>query len=351
MNKILVITDHESDLLSVMQNSGISTTVIPVNCDTPPAFSDFDALAVLGGCGDSPLIPSPPCHLIIEKMHAAGKPIFCEYVGSLLATRERGKESTARQRMVYKGDVLSPSGITDGDLFDGQSNDCLKYAPLGKSSRPILSYLEYISAHSHLEVSDEDHKAGKWALWWFDETMLISSIRISNFHRARFTPTEKWRALVGGIIEFLAGESVELSFPAPVVEHKKTTVKTPENAKETIARGIEWIKASGLLKADGRLGYDEGYSSSINARSGKQNKRRNVRADCTGEIGGALLFDGVINKNKESMDIARTLLDFNFNYMQIKDGEHKGMIRWSELAPSTSTFSSSGCMPSRSVSC
>ena len=332
MNKILVITDHESDLLSVMQNSGIPTTVIPVNCDTPPAFSDFDALAVLGGCGDSPLIPSPPCHLIIEKMHAAGKPIFCEYVGSLLATRERGKESTARQRMVYKGDVLSPSGITDGDLFDGQSNDCLKYAPLDKSSRPILSYLEYISAHSHLEVSDEDHKAGKWALWWFDETMLISSIRISNFHRARFTPTEKWRALVGGIIEFLAGESVELSFPAPVVEHKKTTLKTPDNAKETIARGIEWIKSSGLLKAGGRLGYDEGYSSSIDARSGKQGKRHNVRADCTGEIGGALLFDGVINKNQESMNVARALLDFNFNYMQIKDGEHKGMIRWSELA-------------------
>ena len=332
MNKILVITDHESDLLSLMQNSGISITVIPVNCDTPPDVSNFDALALLGGCCDSPLILSPPCHLIFEKMHAAGKPIFCEYVGSILAMRERGGENTSRQRMVYHADKLIPECVIDGDLFDGQSNDCLKFAPIGKTSRPILSYLEYICAHSNLKVSEEDHKAGKWALWWFDDSTLISSIRLSNFNKARFAPMDKWRAIIKSIVEFLAGERVDLSFSAPIVEHKATTVKSIDDAKSTIIRGIKWIKNAGLLKDGGRLGFDEGYSNRIDAKNGNQDMRRNVRADCTGEIGGALLFDGVINKNQESLTIGRTLLDFNFKYMQVKDGEHKGMIRWSELA-------------------
>lgn len=332
MNKILVITDHDSDLLDLFKKSGLDVTVMPVNCYTPPSVADFDALAVLGGCGNSPLIPSPPCHLILEKMHEEGKPIFCEFVGSILATRERGRDSTERQRMVYKASGFSTDDISDGDLFDGQSNECLRYAPLGKTSQPILSYVEPICAHSHLDVSDEDHKAGKWALWWFDDTMLISSIRMSNFHKARFAPSEKWRALVTSIVEFLAGERVELSFPAPVVTHKKTTVKATADTSETVARGIEWIKHSGLLKDGGKLGFDEGYSNKIDAKNGIQAMRKNVRADCTGEIGGALLFDGVINKNRESEAIARELLDFNLCYMQVKNGEHKGMIRWSELA-------------------
>ena len=285
MNKILIITDYESDLLSIMQNSGISATVIPVNCDTPPAVSDFDALAVLGGCGDSPLIPSPPTHLFIEKMHKAKKPVFCEYVGSILATRERGTESTARQRMVYRGDGFSAEGVEDGDLFDAQSNDCLKLAPLTPDSRPILSYLEYVCAHSHKDVTEEEHKAGKWALWWLDNSTLISSIRLANFHRARFAPTEKCQALITSIIEFLAGEKVTLRFPDPIVEYKKSTVASIDDVRHTVSRGIRWIKNAGLLKADGRLGYDEGYSNRICAKDGHQHKRQNVRADCTGEIG------------------------------------------------------------------
>ena len=332
MNKILVITDHESDLVAVMKESGLCVTVLPTKFTTPPSVSDFDALALLGGCCDSPLIPTPLCHLLLEKMHEAGKPVFCEFVGSILATRDRGNDSTARQRMVYRANGFSADGVCDGDLLDGQSNECIKYAPLGNNSRPILSYVEYLPAHSHLDVSEDEHKAGKWALWWFDGNMLISSIRLSSFHRARFAPTEKWRALITSIVEFLAGEKVNLHFPAPIVEYKRSTVRSSEDARDTVARGIKWIKSAGLLKEGGRLGYDEGYSSRIDAKSGEQSMRKNVRADCTGEIGGALLFDWLINKNAESETIAKALFDFNFRYMQVKDGEHKGMIRWSELA-------------------
>ena len=306
--------------------------MISSEISTRPLASAFDALCILGGTESSALIPSAPCHDLLDAMRKAGKPVFCEFVGSICATRSRGVESTARQRMVYRDNGFSADGVTDGDLFDGQSNDCLKFAPLTEDSRPILSYLEYICAHSNLSVTEDAHKAGKWALWWLDSNTLISSIRLCNFHRARFAPGEKWRAVISSIVEFLAGEKLMLSFPAPVVEHKKSTVTSTDDVKHTVAHGIEWIKSSGLLKDGGKRGYDEGYSNRISAKNGDQELRKNVRADCTGEIGGALLFDGLINKNPESEAIAKALFDFNFRWMQVKEGEHKGMIRWSELA-------------------
>ena len=332
MNKILVLTNKDSDFLTLLKENHLDVTVISTQNDTRPLTSEYDALCILGGCDSSSVILSPPCHDLLSDMRAAGKPIFCEFVGSICETRDRGTENTARQRMVYRSNGFSADGVADGDLFDAQCNECIKLAPLSKSSRPILSYVEYICAHSHIDVSEEEHKAGKWALWWFEDNMLISSIRLANFRRARFTPSEKWCAIISAIVEFLAGEKLSLSFPEPVVKHEKNTVSSIDDVEKTVTRGIEWIKKCGLLKNGGRLGFDEGYSSKISAQDGKQDLRKNVRADCTGEIGGALLLDGLINENDESLAIAKELFDFNFRWMQVKDGNHKGMIRWSELA-------------------
>ena len=332
MNKILVLSDHESDLLTLLCACDLNVLILSPEAAVCPSADDIDALCVLGGHLPSPLILSPQCHCLLDAMRKAGKPVFCEYVGSICQTRERGHASIARQRMVYREAGLNVPGVSDGDLLDGQSNDCLRFAPLGQSSRPILSYLEYVCAHTHTDVSEQTHRDGKWALWWLDDTTLVSSIRLCNFHRARFAPCDRWRSLIASIVELLAGERVELSFPAPIIEHRPVGVAVPEDVVGTVTRGIRWIKHSGLLKDGGRLGYDEGYSGGISARTGEQYKRKNVRADCTGEIGGALLLFGLVNGSHESTEIAKELFDFNFRYMQVKDGEHKGMIRWSELA-------------------
>ncbi|MBQ7344374.1 MAG: hypothetical protein IJW53_06420 [Clostridia bacterium] len=327
MNRILVIANNESDLLSLMRDNGLDITVIPSESATRPVASDYDALCILGGTESSALILSSPLHDLFDGMREAKKPVFCEFVGSFGPTRSRGSESTARQRMVYRSSGICAEGVSDGDLLDGQSNECLKLLPTGDSSRPILSYLEDVCAHTHTDISEDEHKAGKWALWRYDESLLVSSIRLANFHRARFAPSEKWRALIGAIVEFLAGERVELSFPAPIVTHDKNATR-----ECAVQRGIEWIKRSGLLKDGGRLGINEGYSNGISAKNGEHKLRVNVRADCNGEIGGALLFDEMINGNTSSGEIARELFDFNFRWMQVKDGEHRGMMRWCELA-------------------
>ena len=329
MNKILVIANNESDFLRLLLDNGLDVTVIRSESLTRPLTSDFDALCILGGTEKSALIPSSPLHDLFDSMREAKKPVFCEFVGSFGPTRKRGSESTARQRMVYRGGSISIPGVADGDLFDGQSNECLKLLPTGNNSRPILSYLEDVCAHIHTDISEDEHKAGRWALWWYDESMLVSSIRLANFHRARFAPSDKWRALITMVVEFLAGERLEISFPAPIVTHK-SLAKT--SVDEAIDKGIEWIKRSGLLKEGGRLGINEGYSNGICARDGEHKLRINVRADCNGEIGGALLFDEMINGNTQSGEIARELFRFNFDWMQVKEGKHKGMMRWCELA-------------------
>ena len=218
----------------------------------------------------------------------------------------------------------------DGDLLDGQSNDCIKYAPLDETQIPVLTYQEYVCAHSNIEMSAEKHREGTWALWWADNSTLVSSIRICNFRRARFMPSAKWEALLSSIVRFLAGENIDVQFDVPVCKHYATAVTATDDVKPAIALGLEWIMNAEILKNGGKGGAYEGFTNQIDARTGEHIKNKTIRADCTCEIGGALLFDSYLTGNAQSKQYADALFKFTFDWMQVKDGKHKGMLRWSE---------------------
>ena len=78
MNKILVVANGESDLLTLMKENNLDITVISSEISTRPLASAFDALCILGGTESSALIPSAPCHDLLDAMRKAGKPVFCE---------------------------------------------------------------------------------------------------------------------------------------------------------------------------------------------------------------------------------------------------------------------------------
>lgn len=327
MNNILVITDSESDFLSLMSKHckiNVKSTSEPI------ADGKYDALCILGGAEVSALSMSAPLHNFAEKMHSEGKPIFFEFVGALLLTRKSGNLNTARQRMVYRREGLECEYINDGDLFDGQDNDCIRYGNLFENSRPILTYKEHVCAHSNIEMSEEEHKNGTYALWWYDDKTLVSSIRLSNFHRARFAPRKRWQTLVSGIISFLAGEKIDLEFDTPAYTYNECKVTSAKDADEIIKRAVEWIEKSETLNNCGKGGAKEGFSNRILARTGEHSRNKNVRADCTNEIAGALMFNALINGCEKSKNIAEELFKFTFDNFQIKSGEHKGMLRWSE---------------------
>ncbi len=327
MNHILVVTNTESDLLSLLREH----CKITVKSFEDRFFGEeYDALCVLGGTESSAAAMPAHLHNFVEKMHADGKPCFFEFVGAVMLTRSKGALNTARQRMVYRTAGLDCEGISDGDLFDGQCNDCIKYGKVVDKATPILTYKEHICAHSKIELSEEEHRDGTFALWWYDEKTLISSIRLSNFHRARFAPRKRWQALISGIIAFVAGELVKVTFGEPIYSYKETKISSPQDAEEVIKMGIEWIENADMLKNGGHGGAREGFSNRISARDGKHSRNNNIRADCTNEIGGALMLHSVLTGEEKSRDEANALFDFTFENFQIKSGEHKGMLRWSE---------------------
>ena len=138
--------------------------------------------------------------------------------------------------------------------------------------------------------------------------------------------------LICSVVSFLAGEAIELEPLAPIVTFLERKVSCAADAFDTVRRGINWIKDAGILKNGGTDGAYEGFSNLISARDGTQTKATNVRTDCTMEIGGALLFDSLLTSNAESARAADALFDFAFEFLQVKEGEHRGMLRWSEAA-------------------
>ena len=327
MNRILVVANAESDLLSLIK-AACQVTVMSSEDDFSSV--ECDALCILGGTEGGGMALPAHLHNFVERIHDEGKPIFLEFVGALLLTRSSGSHSTARQRMVYRGAVLECDGVSDGDLFDGQSNDCLKYGRMIDKGTPILTYKEHVCAHTNIEMSAEEHRDGKFALWWYDDKTLVSSIRLANFHRARFAPRKKWQGLIRGIVSFLSGERADVEFAPMVYTYEEKRIGSASDADETVRRGIDWIERSDMLKCGGTRGAREGFSNRISAKTGVHSKNNNIRADCTNEIGGALIFDAMITGNTKSKKYADALFKFTFDSFQVKSGEHKGMLRWSE---------------------
>ena len=330
MNKILVVTDGRSDLVELLQDS-CDVTVAPLDAEDYDV-AGHDALCILAGDGDGALNPAAPLQARLCEARESGKPVFCEFLGSIGASRKKKAISTDRQRMVYSSHALALQGLSDGDLLDGQSNECIPYSRLPEGAAPILSYMEDACGHNKIDLDEGKHRDGNWALFMMDECTMISAIRICNFHRARFAPVEKWKNIITSIISFLAGEAVDVAFAPPVCTHEVATFECAKDTDIAVRRGLNWIEASDMLKNGGKGGAYEGYSNKICAKNGVQTKNVNVRADCTGEIGGALLFDHLLTGNEKSGKAADVLFDFNFKWMQVKSGAHKGMIRWSEAA-------------------
>ena len=330
MNRILVLTDGESDL-SLLLKEACNATVMPL--DTVCVDNEaFDSLCVLLGNNVYPTNLSAPLHDCMEKMRRAGKPVFCEFVGPIGGVRLRGTTNMVRQRMAYNAKGFPVDGLTNGDLFDGQSNECIKWLPKTEEQTPILTYQEYVCAHSNAEITEEQHREGFWALWWLDKNTMVSSIRLCNFRKARFAPRASWEALISAILSFLAGEKVTPTFAPPVCQFHTAKVTSVEDTKEAVKKGLAWIRNADMLKNEGKAGAYEGFTNQINAKTGEHTKNRTIRTDCTCEIGGALLFDALLTGNAQSKKTADDLFKFAVDWLQVKDGEHKGMFRWSEDA-------------------
>ena len=165
MNRILVVANRESDLLNLLKKH-CNVTVVRFDSD-PPASSDFDALCLLGGSEDRAITLCAPLHNLAYDMYEEGKPVFFEFIEAIFSIRPKGINNTAFQRMVYRAEHLECDGLSDGDLFDGQCNDCIHYRPIQECNKPILTYKQHVCAHSNIEITEEEHRDGIFAGFFY----------------------------------------------------------------------------------------------------------------------------------------------------------------------------------------
>ena len=219
MKKILVITGKESDFSHLLQRTFSNVTILPPETERfCPA--DFDALCILGGNQEEPLLLSPSLRVCVEEMRAMKKPVFSEFVRSIAYSYLENVVHTTHHRLVYCGKVMQIPGLREGDVLDTHCNDCIHYSFRNKQTHPVLALHNYVCAHSNIQMQEDEHKSGVWGLWCLDESTLICSFRLCNFRRARLAPRRAFEAVISAVFSFLAGERICVPFEAPVCTYR-----------------------------------------------------------------------------------------------------------------------------------
>ena len=336
MNRICILSREESDLSALLRQVCPNADRFSVEEALSVDFSAYDAFALLGGNEDDAQVLPPYLRCKLEAQRKAGKTFFVEYYCSFADYYAGDGVRKDCQRLVYRDWERKVEGLESGDFLDGHYNECCQFSFLPKDLRPILTYHEPINEHSHVELTDEEFSKGIPALWMADPSTMICGFRLCNFHRARLAPIHRWQSLIRHILCFLAGEKVSVEFPAPVCTFdREVEVHRPQDVLPAVRRGLEWFRGADIFLKEGRFGVREGLSHHISAKDGVQLRANGIRTDCAGETGGAFWLDWMITGNEESHQRFRSLEDFCFDYMQEKEGDHKGMLRWTASAWTT----------------
>ena len=331
MKTVLLISSPDNDLAALLLRTCPGTVLVSPNAYRLPEGC-FDAVCILGGDRDEALRLTAPVRQAIEELRAKGTPIFCEFSASVGQCYADAPREMTHHRMVYENEHFAAEGLSDGDVLDGHFNSCLAYHFVPKTAKQVLRYYDYVCAHDHVALTDEQKKAGLPALWFHDDNTLVCGFRLCNFRRARLAPRESFEAIIRGIIKFLTGEVRPITFDPPVCTHQAKIVKNAADTAEAIKRGLAWFYGAEMFREDGEMGVYEGFSHLIKAQNGEQLRARMIRTDCTAETGGAFLLDYMVNGTAESKAVFDKTDRFCFDYMQVKDGPHKDMIRWTESA-------------------
>ncbi len=319
MLQIAVITKAKSDF-SVCLEKICKVTYMEPDAVSEEILEAVDGICVLGGTEKNPLVFLPDARHALESQIAKGKKVFCEYVGSIRNSYTVRARDSRFLRLVYVGE----NPALYGRLMDDQCNTFTPSVYPEPGALPIMVYREHPGSHAKMELAETPEDTINYALWKNGENLIICNFRLCNFIKARFSPYKKWQTVVGELLFWLTGK-------AAVFEESYSFLPEKTELLSTAKTGISWFHDADMLVRDGRDGVLEGLTTEITP-DGHQRVAESVRADCAGEAALAFYTDYLLTKNEKSLQISDNLADFCFEKMQIQEGPHRGMIRWTTKA-------------------
>lgn len=209
-------------------------------------------------------------------------------------------------------------------------------------------------------------------LFFYKPNIFLSTTKLTNFISGRYSPKDTWQIIWKKILNWVSGGKIAPTLqwkPAVRPMYGQSNKLLKDFEKRAFDKGTEWYYKSkllvnpdfekqikntmekiketdgvGLLPPDnipignGKNGISEGYNTKI-YYDGSQKQRYTRRNDCIGESAMALSFDGVINHNEQSKNIAKNLLDYIYFISDFRKGprnnpEHPayGLLSWAENA-------------------
>ncbi|GGD60175.1 hypothetical protein [Paenibacillus nasutitermitis] len=335
-NTIGVITRHTSDFQDILMKAPVNLVVMKPNELTLHDLDAMDAIAVIGGTHEEPLIFLPRDRVVLEKQLKNGKRIFSEFCGSIGHLYFAPPVTTRFDRLIFCGEEGDIDGLLPGDLLEEQCNLRIKPHDIACSTnRPILQYAN-VKAHSHMEnIENLPGSISDRALWFDDpENLLVCNFRMADWVKTRFAPREKWRSVVDYIVSWLCGVPVKLERPDEAYHLRANDSSTPldQQVASSVAQSIAWFSDAQMLVNEGKDGVKEGLGTEIYP-GGKQRELAWIRADCTAETSLAFYMNYLRTGNDRDKEISDALISVCFDFMQYKDnGPLKGMLRWTEEA-------------------
>ena len=227
---------------------------------------------------------------------------------------------------------------------------------------PLLS-VGRVAGFDHLAFGPP--KVSYPLLWKESSTLWESSLPLSQFSKARYSPSKAWKSVLKGILGFVGNgrTDIELQWTAEVSPtYRASEVLPPLSESIAVQRAADWFVRSGLIvdpnlqteydqadrwqdrvgtkptgQGDGTLGVLEGFASAIDSK-GNQPVRYYRRADCNAETAMALSF----SSNPKIRQIGRRLAEYSAVTSKAlhldPTKQSYGLAGWNDLSANRGTF-------------
>lgn len=317
--KLLIITRKESDLSKVLSLSNDCDIFSPSEAESKDALA-YDAVALIGGTEDTPMMLSPFLRERLEGFAESGRPMLLEYVPSFACVYSAQPVQITSHRLVCCEDMSER--LRKGDLLDTHYNQYIRPHFLMPDTKALMYYRQYTPAHDRLE--DEALASDDIAVFECGNKLTVA-FRLCDYARASLAPKSRFDALIAYICRFL-GANTPKSTPKRGYDVKGEFDDFESALDECTSASIDLLKQY-LVTPDGKYGIREGLSHNIRPDGGRI-AANVVRTDCTGEAAGAFLF----SFDEKNTEIAHNMYSLCYGPLTVKGGEYDGMIRWSEEA-------------------